>query len=97
MGHTACTEPQCLHKGALYLFTLPQLKTPWTTTHTHDHDTSRITNCQRFLNNFPNLLKEKATEEINNGAVLLAQLYLKNDNGDEEQLHENVDISDLRH
>jgi len=21
MGHTACTEPQCLHKGALYLLT----------------------------------------------------------------------------
>jgi hypothetical protein len=21
MGRTACTEPQCLHKGALYLFT----------------------------------------------------------------------------
>jgi hypothetical protein len=20
MGHTACTEPQCLYKGALYLF-----------------------------------------------------------------------------
>ena len=25
MGHTACTEPQCLYKGALYLFTLIQL------------------------------------------------------------------------
>jgi hypothetical protein len=35
-------------------------------------------------------------EEINNGAVLLAQqLYLENDNGDVQQLHENVDISDL--
>jgi len=22
MGRTACTEPQCLHKGALYLFYL---------------------------------------------------------------------------
>jgi hypothetical protein len=22
MGHTACTEPQCLHKGALYLYHL---------------------------------------------------------------------------
>jgi hypothetical protein len=22
MGHTACTEPQCLYKGALYLFLL---------------------------------------------------------------------------
>jgi hypothetical protein len=22
MGHTACTEPQCLFKGALYLFYL---------------------------------------------------------------------------
>jgi len=22
MGHTACAEPQCLYKGALYLFTL---------------------------------------------------------------------------
>jgi len=22
MGRTACTEPQCLYKGALYLFTL---------------------------------------------------------------------------
>jgi len=21
MGHTACTEPQCLYKGALYFFT----------------------------------------------------------------------------
>ena len=25
MGRTACTEPQCMYKGALYLtFTLPQ-------------------------------------------------------------------------
>jgi len=23
MGRTACTEPQCLYKGALYLFTFP--------------------------------------------------------------------------
>ena len=23
MGHTACTEPQCLYKGALYLYLLP--------------------------------------------------------------------------
>jgi len=23
MGRTACTEPQCLYKGALYLFYLP--------------------------------------------------------------------------
>ena len=23
MGFTACTEPQCLYKGDLYLFTLP--------------------------------------------------------------------------
>jgi hypothetical protein len=37
-------------------------------------------------------------EEINNGAVLPAQqLYLENDDGDVEQLHENVDISNLRH
>ena len=24
MGRTACTEPQCLYKGALYLFTFTQ-------------------------------------------------------------------------
>jgi len=23
MGHTACTEPQCLYKGALYLLPVP--------------------------------------------------------------------------
>jgi hypothetical protein len=26
MGRTACTEPQCLYKGALYLYLLPCYK-----------------------------------------------------------------------
>ena len=26
MGHTACTEPQCLYKGDLYLYLLWNLK-----------------------------------------------------------------------
>ena len=29
MGHTACTEPQCLYKGALYLFYIRVLYMPW--------------------------------------------------------------------
>ena len=28
MGRTACTEPQCLYKGALYLFTFTCLSPP---------------------------------------------------------------------
>ena len=28
MGRTACTEPQCLYKGALYLYNCGQLHSP---------------------------------------------------------------------
>ena len=39
-----CSLVSGVTKNAKYT-DAPQLKTPWTTTHTHDHDTSRITKC----------------------------------------------------
>ena len=35
MDHTACTEPQCLYKGALYLFLLICEGTRWSTCFRH--------------------------------------------------------------
>ena len=42
MGHTACTEPHCLYKGALYLylFTFPSLSraiTKWVSREQDDY------------------------------------------------------------
>ena len=41
MGHTACTEPQCLYKGALYL-TFSRVAFVRTVTSNHKSCTSRI-------------------------------------------------------
>jgi hypothetical protein len=49
--------------------------------------------CIKYLK----FLNENAMEEISHGTVLLApQLYLETDNGDAEQLFENVDMTCFR-